>query len=76
MKMALDFHDMKAYSRYLHLKGWCLLKLGQREEGEKWYKKFFHFAYALDGYAAISFETVKKEYEEVFGGKLDLCLEW
>jgi len=76
MKMPLDFHDMKAYSRYLHQKGWCLLKLGRRKEGEQWYKKFLHFAYVLDGYAAINFETVKMEYKDVFGGELDLSIPW
>jgi tetratricopeptide (TPR) repeat protein len=76
MAIALKYHDMRSYSRYLYQKAWCLLKLGNKKEGEELYKKFLMFAYTLDGYANISFETVKKEYEDVFGGKLDLSISW
>jgi transcriptional regulator with XRE-family HTH domain len=76
MTQALKYHDMRAYSRYLHQRAWCLLKLGNKEEGEEAYKKFLMFAYVLDGYAGIDFKTVKKEYEDVFGGKLELAVEW
>jgi DNA-binding XRE family transcriptional regulator len=76
MALALKYHDMKAHSRYLHQRAWCLLKLGNKQEGEEAYKKFLMFAYVLDGYANIDFQTVKKEYEDVFGGKLNLAIEW
>ena len=59
--------DMRAYSRFLYQKAFCLMKLGKKEEGRALYKKFLMFAYVLDGYANISFETVKKEFEDVFG---------
>jgi len=52
------------------------MKLGQEEEGKELYKKFQMFAYVLDGYAAIDFAIVKKEYEDLFGGKLDLTAPW
>jgi len=74
--MALQQHDMKTYSRCLHQKAFCLMKLGRTDEGKEWYKKFLMFAYALDGYAAINFETVKKEYTDNFGEPLELSVGW
>lgn len=76
MSIALKYHDMRSYSRYLYQKAWCLLKLGNKHEGEEQYKKFLMFAYVLNGYANINFETVKKEYGDVFGGTLDLSITW
>ena len=38
------------------------MKLGKKEEGRELYKKFLMFAYVLDGYCAINFETVRKEF--------------
>jgi transcriptional regulator with XRE-family HTH domain len=76
MNMALTQHDMRAYSRFLHQRAWCLLKLGRKDEGEEWYKKFLMFAYVLDGYAAINFDAVKKEYKDTFGGTLKLSVDW
>jgi len=76
MDMSLNNHDMRTYSRHLHLKGWSLLKLGRKDEGQVMYKKFLMFAYVLDGYAAMKFETDKKEYLAEFGDKLDLSLAW
>ena len=73
---SLSYHDMRTYSRYLYLKGWSLLKLGRTEEGEEVYKKFLLFAYVVDGYAAINFETVKKEYTEAFHNQLELSAPW
>jgi tetratricopeptide (TPR) repeat protein len=70
LALSLAYHDMRAYSRYLHQKAWCLMKLGRRQEGEEWYVKFLLFAYVLDGYAAINFQTVVKEYQDTFGGEL------
>ncbi len=76
MALALKYHDMKAYSRYLHQRAWCLLKLGNKQEGSEAYKKFLMFAYVLDGYANMHFNVVKKEYEDVFGDSLDLSIPW
>ena len=75
-KLALQHHDMRIYSRCLHQKAFGLMKLGREEEGKDVYKKFLMFAYVLDGYAAIDFAIVKKEYEDLFGGKLDLTAPW
>ena len=64
--VSLAQHDMKSFSRFLYQRAFCKMKLGQKEEGRALYKKFLMFAYVLDGYAGISFETVKKEYEDEF----------
>jgi len=74
--MALQQHDMKAYSRCLHQQAFCLMKLGRTDGGKEWYKKFLMFAYVMDGYAAINFETVKKEYTDNFGEPLELSVGW
>ena len=47
------------------------MKLGCVEEGKEQYKKFLMFAYIVDGYAAVNFETVKKEYADNFGDRLN-----
>ena len=60
-------HDMRSFSRFLYQKAFCLMKLGKKEEGRALYKKFLMFAYVLDGYCAINFETVRKEFVDTFG---------
>ena len=65
-KISLEQHDMRSFSRYLYLRAFCKMKLGQRDEGRALYKRFLMLAYVLDRYARISFDTVKKEYEDEF----------
>ena len=64
---SLAQHDMKSVGRFLYQRAFCLMKLGQKEKGRALYERFLMFARALDGYAGINFETVKKEYEDEFG---------
>ena len=60
-------HDMRSFSRLLYQRVYCMMKPRQKEEGRKLYKKFLMFAYVLDGYASISYETVRKEFVDTFG---------
>lgn len=76
LKSTLTNNEMKSHMIYYRLIVWCLMKLGREEEGKERYKKFLMLAYVMDGYSSISFELAKKEYENDFGGKLDLSLEW
>ena len=71
LKHALTHGDMRTCLMYLRQRGLCLSKLGNKEEGEKEYKKSLMLAYIMDGYSVVGFEDAKKEYEEVFGNKLD-----
>ena len=64
---SLAHNDLKSFSRFLYQRAFCLMKLGQKEEGKALYKKFLMFAYVMDGYANICFKTVMKEYEDEFG---------
>ena len=57
---------MKSFGQFLYQRAFCKMKLGQKDEGRTLYKKFLMFSYALDGHTNISFETVKKEYEDEF----------
>jgi len=76
LKSTLANSEMRTYIIYFYQKAWCLMKLGRTEEGKSIYKKFLLLAYAMDGYASVSFEGAKKEYEETFGEQLDLGVEW
>jgi len=72
----LQYNDIKAYSRALYQRAYSLMKLGRTEEGKSYYNKFFMLSYVFDGYAAIHFDIVKKEYEDVFGGVVDEQVDW
>ena len=65
--VSLTHNDVKSFSRFLYQRAFCMMKLGQNDEGRALYKRFLMFAYALDGYANISFDMMKKEYEDEFG---------
>jgi tetratricopeptide (TPR) repeat protein len=76
LKEALIHHEMRTHIIYFKQKAWCLMKLGRKEEGRELYKKFLMLAHIMDGYATVSFEVGKKEYEDTFGERLDLSVEW
>jgi len=76
METFLKYNDIKLYARAIYQRAYSLMKLGRACEGQSYYKKFFMIAYVLDGYAAINFAVVKREYEEVFGGTLDIRVDW
>ena len=76
MDIFLKYNDIKFYARGIYQRAYSLMKLGRADEGKEYYNKFFMIAYVLDGYAAINFAVVKKEYEEVFGGTIDIRAEW
>jgi len=76
LKNAITHHEMRNHILYFFQKVWCLMKLGRTEEGKELYKKFLMLAYVMDGYISVSFDVAKKEYEDTFGGKLELLAPW
>lgn len=76
LKSALANNEMRTHIIYFRQKAWCLMKLGRADEGRELYKKFLMLAYVMDGYASVSFEMGKKEYEDTFGEQLELCAQW
>lgn len=73
---ALSHHDTRVYMRLIGYKARSLMLLGKTAEGEPLYKKYLHYAYAMDGYARIDFAFEKEEFEEIFGRTLNLDLPW
>ncbi|MCL1994855.1 MAG: helix-turn-helix domain-containing protein [Defluviitaleaceae bacterium] len=76
MEIFLKHNNVILYTRAIYQRAYSLMKLGRTDEGKEYYNKFFMLAYVLDGYAAINFAVVKKEYEDVFGGIMDIRAEW
>ena len=76
IELSKAYCDMRTYVAYLHQKAWCLMKLEHPKEGEEVFKNVLRFAYVLDGWAQINFQTIKQEYKDVFGGTLDLSIPW
>ncbi|MCL2189374.1 MAG: helix-turn-helix transcriptional regulator [Defluviitaleaceae bacterium] len=76
LKNALTHHEMRTHLIFYRQKAWCLMKLGREEEGREWYKKFIMLAYVMNGYATVSYDLAKQEYEATFGEQLDLSLTW
>jgi len=76
MDIFLKHNNIKLYARAIYQRAYSLMKLNRTDEGKGYYNKFFMIAYVLDGYAAINFAVVKKEYEEVFGGAFDIRVDW
>ena len=76
MDTFLKHNDISLYARALYQRAYSLMKLERLEEGKSYYNKFFMLAYILDGHAAINFDIVKKEYEDVFGGQMEIKAEW
>ena len=76
METFLKYNDIRLYARAIYQRAYSLMKLGHKDEGRYYYNKFFMLAYILDGYAAINFAVVKKEYEEVFGETMDIKVDW
>ena len=76
LKYAFIHSEMRACFIYMHHIAWCLMKLDRRSEGEEQYKKCLMFAYVLGSHSVVSFEDAKKDYEEAFGGSINLSLPW
>ena len=76
MDFYIKSNDIRLYCRAIYQRAYSLMKLGKTAEGKEYYKKFFMLAHVLDGEFAINFAVVKKEYEEVFGGQVDIAVAW
>ena len=76
MEFFLKYNDINLYARSIYRRAFSLLKLGRTEEGNEYYKKFFMLAYVLDGNFSLNFDFVKKQYEELFGGQLEISAAW
>jgi len=76
IKLYSGSHNTVFFMRITRYKAFSLLKLGQREEGEKLYIKALLYANIFDEYIEHNFELAKTEFEENFGYKLDLSVSW
>jgi len=76
LSLARATYNMLHFCTHLTCKAYCLMKLGREDEGKPLCKKAILLAYALDGTAGQNFVSSKSEYEEMFGGKLELDVEW
>jgi len=74
--LARATYNMLHFCTHLTCKAYCLMKLGRKDEGKHLCKKAILLAYALDGTAGQNFVSAKTEYEELFGERLELGVEW
>ena len=76
MKNSLITNDMIFICRYVRFKAFALLKLGNMEEGEEWFKKYACLAYGMVGDTQKpSMAQISDEYKQFTGKKLTLHFE-
>jgi len=64
-----------SYMFCIYFKAFSLMKLGNKTEGEPLYKKFLLYTFIFDGYAHLD-RWQRDEFEQEFGYRLDLSLDW
>jgi transcriptional regulator with XRE-family HTH domain len=73
-----DNYSTVNYMYLIKIKASAHMRLGQKEEGEELVKRFLYFAYAMgeNQPPPLSFEVIKKQFEDIYGYRLDLTLPW
>ena len=76
MGKLINATNILTYAAALECKACSLMNLERIDEGKKYHKQLFMLLYGLgDGYESV-IADFKKEYEEMFGGTIDIREDW